>query len=362
MATKIKVVTGASYGDEGKGLVSGCLAETAIGSGEKVLTVFYNGTVQRAHTTRGKILHCTGAGNLIGGSTYYHSQFVVDPIALWLTETSVYIDPHCRIILPCDVMRNRKKEISRGEKRHGSCGMGLFESVKRSINPNYLVEAAELYDAYTLYNKVKCIQSEYNDAFENDDLYNLDNWMRAVAYVTENCQIKTFSEIYPDYDTIIYEGGQGLLLDQSNIGDFPHLTPSSVGGYNIASDIAALNLPTSIYYVSRTYMTRHGAGPMEAECEKKDINPNIVDKTNEENPWQGKLRFGYLNTDSLYDRVWRDLSQYDSKVEANMVFTQLNYTNNKLCVGNNQLIEIVKPDFIHSVFGSDKEDNMFKVM
>lgn len=109
-------------------------------------------------------------------------------------------------------------------------------------------------------------------------------------------------------------------------------------------------------------MTRHGAGPMEAECEKKDINPNIVDKTNEENPWQGKLRFGYLNTDSLYNRVWRDLSQYDSKVEANMVFTQLNYTNNKLCVGNNQLIEIVKPDFIHSVFGSDKEDNMFEVM
>ena len=258
-------------------------------------------------------------------------------------------------------MRNRKKEISRGDNKHGSCGMGIFEASKRSANPNYLVEVAELYDAYALYNKVKRIQSEYNDAFENDDLYNLDNWMRAVAYVTENCQIKTFGEIYPDYDTIIYEGGQGLLLDQSNVGNFPHLTPSSVGGYNIASDIAALNLPTSIYYVSRTYMTRHGAGPMEAECEKKDINPNIVDKTNEENPWQGKLRFGYLNTDSLYNRVQQDLSQYGSKVEANMVFTQLNYTDNKLCVGNNQLIEIAKPDFIHSVFGSDKEDNMFEL-
>ena len=259
-------------------------------------------------------------------------------------------------------MRNRKKEINRGDKKHGSCGMGIFEASKRSANPNYLVEAAELYDAYTLYNKVKRIQSEYNDAFENDELYNLDNWMRAVAYVIENCQIKKFEEVYPSYDTIIYEGGQGLLLDQSNLGDFPHLTPSSVGAYNIAGDIAALNLPTSVYYISRTYITRHGAGPMEAECEKKDINPNIVDKTNEENPWQGKLRFGYLNTDSLYNRIKRDLSQYGSKVEANMVFTQLNYTNNKLCVGNNQFIEIAKPDFIHSVLGSDREDNMFKVM
>lgn len=361
MNQKVKVVIGANLGDEGKGLVSYCLGETAINSGERVLTVLYNGGAQRAHTARGRVFHCTGTSDFIGGDTYYHHKFLLDPITLWLTGETVYIDPRCRVILPCDVMRNRKKEISRGDNKHGSCGMGIFEASKRSANPNYLVEVAELYDAYALYNKVKRIQSEYNDAFENDDLYNLDNWMRAVAYVTENCQIKTFGEIYPDYDTIIYEGGQGLLLDQSNVGNFPHLTPSSVGGYNIASDIAALNLPTSIYYVSRTYMTRHGAGPMEAECEKKDINPNIVDKTNEENPWQGKLRFGYLNTDSLYNRVQQDLSQYGSKVEANMVFTQLNYTDNKLCVGNNQLIEIAKPDFIHSVFGSDKEDNMFEL-
>lgn len=356
----VKVVIGANLGDEGKGLVSGCLAETAIGSGEKVLTVFFNGTIQRAHTTRGKILHCTGAGDLIGGDTYYHPRFVVDPIALWLVKASVYIDPRCRVILPCDVMRNRKKEINRGDKKHGSCGMGLFEAVKRSTD--YLVEVQDFYDPYNLYKKVKKIEEEYNDAFENDELYNLDNWMRAVAYVIENCQIKKFEEVYSSYDTIIYEGGQGLLLDQANRGDFPHLTPSSVGAYNIANDIAALNLPTDIFYVSRTYMTRHGAGPMEAECEKKDINASIVDKTNEENPWQGKLRFGFLNTDTLFDRVKRDLNQYGSKVNANMVFTQLNYTDNKIAYGENDFREIVKPDFIKNVFGSDREDEMFRVI
>lgn len=362
MNQKVKVVIGANLGDEGKGLVSYCLGETAIGSGERVLTVLYNGGAQRAHTARGRVFHCTGTSDFIGGDTYYHHKFLLDPITLWLTGEIVYIDPRCRVILPCDVMRNRKKEISRGNKKHGSCGMGIFEASKRSAHPNYLVEVAELFDAYTLYNKVKRIQSEYNDAFENDELYNLDNWMRAVAYVINNCQIKTFDEVYPNYDTIIYEGGQGLLLDQSNVGDFPHLTPSSVGAYNITQDIAALNLPTSIYYVSRTYITRHGAGPMEAECEKKDINPNIVDKTNEENPWQGKLRFGYLNTNTLFDRVRRDLSQYNSKVKANMVFTQLNYTDNKICVGKNQFEEIKKPSFINSILGSDREDSMFKVI
>lgn len=362
MNQKVKVVVGANYGDEGKGLVSYCLGETAIGSGERVLTVLYNGGAQRAHTARGRIFHCTGPSDMIGGDTYYHHKFLLDPITLWLTEETVYIDPHCRVILPCDVVRNRNKEIERGNKKHGSCGMGIFEASKRSANSHYLVEAAELLDPYALYNKVKRIQEEYNGAFENDELYNLDNWMRAVAYITSNCQIKKFEDVYPSYDTIIYEGGQGLLLDQSNIDCFPHLTPSSVGGYNIAKDIAALNLPTDIYYVSRTYVTRHGAGPMEIECEKKDINANIVDKTNEENPWQGKLRFGYLNTDTLWERVRQDLSQYNNKVNANMVFTQLNYTDNKLCVGNKQFEEIVKPSFINSILGSDKEDEMFKVI
>lgn len=362
MAIEVKVVTGSNYGDCGKGLVSGCLAEAAMSQGKRVLTVFMNGGSQRGHTSRNQVLHCVGAGNLIGGDTYYHHKFLLDPITLWLTGETVYIDPRCRVILPCDVVRNRKKEISRGDKKHGSCGMGIFEASKRSADVSLCVYAMELLYPYSLYKRVKRIQETYNDQMEHDDLYNLDNWMRAVAYVTENCQIKTFDEVYPDYDTIIYEGGQGLLLDQSNVGDFPHLTPSSVGGYNIASDIAALNLPTSIYYVSRTYMTRHGAGPMEAECEKKDINASIVDKTNEENPWQGKLRFGFLNTDTLFDRVKRDLNQYGSKVNANMVFTQLNYTDNKIACGENDFREIVKPDFIKNVFGSDREDSMFKVM
>ena len=50
---KIQAVIGANYGDEGKGLVSGCLAREAKEKHEKTLTVFYNGTMQRAHTFEG---------------------------------------------------------------------------------------------------------------------------------------------------------------------------------------------------------------------------------------------------------------------------------------------------------------------
>lgn len=336
-------------------MVSGCLAKEAAEQKKKVLTVFYNGGAQRCHHSNGQDLHCVGAGNFFNGDTFYHERFVLDPMTLWLTGDSVIIDPDCRVVLPCDVMRNRAKEIARGENKHGSCGMGIFEAVKRSANEEDAVYAGELLFPYRLYEKVRRIMEKYPCA--PDDLYNLDNWMRAVAYVTSNCQIKGLFSLLPLYDTVIFEGGQGLLLDQSHIKETVHLTPSSVGSYNIAKFINFIGEPTDIYYVSRTYMTRHGAGEMEVECKREDINPDIVDKTNMPNPWQGDLRFGYLNQDTLAERVKEDFKAYNH-ANAHMVFTQLNYTNGMIATGTNVREQIKRPEFVKSIIGSDKEDFM----
>lgn len=356
---EVKVVVGSNYGDCGKGLVSGCLAKEAAEQKKKVLTVFYNGGAQRCHHSNGQDLHCVGAGNFFGGDTFYHERFVLDPMTLWLTGDSVIIDPDCRVVLPCDVMRNREKEIARGENKHGSCGMGIFEAVKRSTNEEDAVCAGELLFPYRLYKKVRRIMEKYPCA--PDDLYNLDNWMRAVAYVTSNCQFKGLFSLLPLYDTVIFEGGQGLLLDQSHIMETVHLTPSSVGSYNIAKFINFIGEPTDIYYVSRTYMTRHGAGEMEAECKREDINPDIVDKTNMPNPWQGDLRFGYLNQDTLAERVKEDFKAYNH-ANAHMVFTQLNYTNGMIATGTNVREQIKRPEFVKSIIGSDKEDFMKEIL
>ena len=356
---EVKVVVGSNYGDCGKGLVSGCLAKEAAEQKKKVLTVFYNGGAQRCHHSNGQDLHCVGAGNFFNGDTFYHERFVFDPMTLWLTGDSVIIDPDCRVVLPCDVMRNRAKEIARGENKHGSCGMGIFEAVKRSTNEEDAVYAGELLFPYRLYKKVRRIMEKYPCA--PDDLYNLDNWMRAVAYVTSNCQFKGLFSLLPLYDTVIFEGGQGLLLDQSHIMETVHLTPSSVGSYNIAKFINFIGEPTDIYYVSRTYMTRHGAGEMEAECKREDINPDIVDKTNMPNPWQGDLRFGYLNQDTLAERVKEDFKAYNH-ANAHMVFTQLNYTNGMIATGTNVREQIKRPEFVKSIIGSDKEDFMKEIL
>lgn len=278
-------------------------------------------------------------------------MFVVDPISLWVAQIkNIYIDPNCRLILPCDVAANRNKETARGKDRHGTCGFGLFEAVKRSETNCFRAE--EMKSPFDIYARMKFADQNYGA------LYNMDNFMQAIAWVTSHNTIISFHELMAEkqYEVIIYEGGQGLLLGQQNKGDFPYLTPSSTGTFNLIGD--ELCRAPELYYVSRSYMTRHGAGPMEAECAKEDINPDIVDNVNLPNPWQGSLRFGRINLDTLYQRVQNDSLYLPVKPKINLVFTQLNYTGGKLNTTKG-LVDIEKPDFCNKLYISDNKYDVF---
>lgn len=352
---EVKVVVGANYGDCGKGLVSGCLARKAAEKGHKVLTVFYNGTGQRAHSFEGVVRHLTAAGEVYGSDTFYHRMFVVDPIMLWLSKATPIIDPRCRVIFPCDVLYGQSREK---QLKHGSCGFGLFAAVKRFEDINsYPFEVEDMFLPHnSLFPLIQKTDSYYK--YQPNEIHNLTNFIQALKWVKENCKIIKFGELIQQqiYDTVIFEGGQGLLLDQANKGDFPHLTPSSTGAFNIQSDISTLfDVPVDLFYVSRSYITRHGHGPMDKECKKEEINPTIVDLVNQPNEWQGNLRFGLIDIDKLNKRILGDAAQYRCDKTINMVYTHLNYTNNKIASINGN-IEIVKPDFVTTMWGSDKKD------
>ena len=59
---------------------------------------------------------------------------------------------------------------------------------------------------------------------------------------------------------------------------------------------------TEIYYLSRCYATRHGAGPLAYDFETlKGIR--VDDKTNIPNEFQGYLRLAPLNLHAMYDAI-----------------------------------------------------------
>ena len=64
----------------------------------------------------------------------------------------------------------------------------------------------------------------------------------------------------------------------------PNLTPSNTGIITPIDIIDKVfntdNCQIEACYITRTYLTRHGAGRFDSECKKEDINSKMVDLTN----------------------------------------------------------------------------------
>jgi hypothetical protein len=78
--------------------------------------------------------------------------------------------------------------------------------------------------------------------------------------------------------------------------------------------------------VSRSYLTRHGVGPMEEQVKKAEINTDMEDKTNLHNEFQGSLTFGYLTDTDQKKRIETDWSlvSADKRFVKSMALTHCN--------------------------------------
>ena len=393
-----KIVIGANYGDEGKGLMTDYFAGEAAGYGRSCLVVLSNGGAQRGHTVvtpeGGRhVFHHFGSGTLAGADTWLPGEFIVNPM-LFMEEMEglsgmafprVFFHPDSPVTTPFDMIGNQIIEEYRGGKRHGSCGMGIWETLLRQ-GPTLGEMAAFSDPELTRYLRVEVrdymerrirqagvpgIPERWRDIVEDPQLIE-----RYIEDFREMLAAGSFTDvqILEKYDTVIFENGQGLLLDRCRKEYGSHTTPSNTGIRNPAGLIreyvrylkdgilpggrkpgtgygagtgcidtrrpagegaedgagkksgpeyggkvryiacgaeeerkrANPELSVEVCYVSRTYLTRHGAGPFPGECGKEEINPDIVDLTNVPNPHQGTLRFGKLDGKSFLRRVRED--------------------------------------------------------
>lgn len=319
MTTDVKFVVGLNYGDEGKGAMSNYYTRIAKQNGKSVLNVLYNGGAQRGHTAQGHVFHCFGAGALRGADTYYTRNFMLNPIAWWFEfkeldqKPMLYVNQNCRITTPYDVRINQLLEESRGNKRHGSCGLGIFETRKRCEETKGIY-ASDLKDSENLYKKLKLIKDiwvparckELGIEYTNDNSYELDNFITCVEQMLKSGKVKVVidDDIMLKYDTVIFEGGQGIMLSESNKKDFPHLTPSITEFKGAQIELEFLYHHTDAQFefcmMTRPYLTRHGAGPLPNECKKEVLSDKIVDETNMPNEWQGNLRFAPFDDNTKY--------------------------------------------------------------
>ena len=90
-------------------------------------------------------------------------------------------------------------------------------------------------------------------------------------------------------------------------------------------------IPVEVCYVTRTYLTRHGAGPFPGECPKGEINPWMSDETNRPNAFQGTLRYGIIDSTELRNRIEADFKKYarNEDYSISLAITHLNETAGK---------------------------------
>lgn len=327
-------VIGAGFGDEGKGLMTDFLCRKLAAEGVTPLNVRFNGGAQAGHTvvtqTDRHVFGHLGSGTFAGARTYLSQDFIVNPLAL-LQERQIFsasqpiIHPHAKVTTVFDVTLNVFREIARGQNRHGSCGMGINETVTRH-HAGHELWAADL-DKPELLNHL--LWGIYKNWFlpqvlELQNKITKDTREHYLELATVENELSLFDKVQDYYHVlslpfqwmggpIIFEGAQGLQLDEE-LGVFPHVTRSITGllGAYRAADEMGVAEPIQPVYVTRSYKTRHGAGPLDHEG-ISFIDKEIVDKTNTTGLWQGHFRYAPLDLRSLRKYIEMDLARLNTR-------------------------------------------------
>ena len=301
-------VIGLGFGDEGKGMVTSYLSSYY----NNPMVVRYSGGHQAGHTVNHDGIKHTfanfGSGTLQGCPTYWSKYCTVEPIGLLrelallvdemgesVHELRIYIHDECPVTTPFDIFHNQKLEV---EKMFGTCGVGFGDTLEREED-HFHLQFSDLFNPTILKIKLEMIRKYYGLFHVLKDL-DMKPFMEAVDILNNRAMfpadviVRVDGTDVPSHPNTIYEGSQGLLLDQ-DIGFFPHVTRSNVGRKRLDQFIYHYD---EVWYVTRAYQTRHGHGPMTNE-EHPLMLMNNKGESNLDNFYQGQFRTTILDLDLL---------------------------------------------------------------
>lgn len=328
------VVIGLQYGDEGKGTTIDYLAKRMGAS----LVVRFNGGAQAGHRVvlpdgREHVFSTWSSATLSDVvETYLAPDMMVNPIMAinegWhLQEIGMddpydllYVDDECPITTPMHMAINRLRELARPE-RHGSCGMGVGETMEDILfHPELVLRSRDLFGPIgVLEEKLEAIQQ--NKAQEalricdklGMDRTTLDSWRLLFdPYIIRNiggafiefalhinrADRSLLQGALRRDNPVLFEGAQGILLDQ-DYGFQPHTSWSDCtpkGALKLLDECGFQGKVTKLG-VLRAYATRHGAGPFVTE--DRELTDLLPDAMNTDDPWQQSFRVGHLDLVSL---------------------------------------------------------------
>lgn len=326
----IHIVLGAFFGDEGKGQIVHNLSDS------NSIIVRFSGGSQSGHTVisgnKKHVFSNFGSGTFKGCPTYWSEYCFVNPLSA-IVESKILLEkfnvtpkviynPLCQVITPMDISFQRK---DKDNLKHGTVGTGYWPAIKR-VRECCSLTVEECQNKKVLLSKLNSILEYYNETCVNIEelAESYINWFKR----------NKIGFLKPSFSNIIFEGSQGILLDQK-FGFYPHTTPSNTTGENAYKIIKSIGVKDIIVnYVSRIYITRHGNGPILSEPLENIVNPEEI---NVYNKFQGSLKYAKLDLDLLNHSINcnRIITEKESiNVSSKICFTcwdlkdQLTYINN----------------------------------
>lgn len=336
--SRVLLVQGLGYGDEGKGSIVSFLSRQHSAK----LVIRFNGGAQAGHNVvtddgRSHRFSQFGSGTFEGSRTFLSRFMLFNPITL-LSEAKhlesigvrgalslLDVEKTALVTSPFHMAANRIREILRGGGLHGSCGMGIGETQRHALlHPSEALRVMDMEDPEDSAPKLQALR----DRLIRDLLPRVHDYQRAGGEFTEQLRTELeilvhdstivadvaakYGEVYKKLHvvgsewlheqligegTFIFEGAQGVLLDQ-DFGWHPHTTWSDCTFGNadrlIGHFLQAGSAVESVTRIGvlRGYMTRHGAGPFVTE------DKTLADKPGEANtqvPWQHNFRLGHFD-------------------------------------------------------------------
>lgn len=305
------LVVGLGFGDEGKGRIVSSL----VSSDPNAIVVRYCGGHQAGHTvvkdrldtTKPHVFSSFGSGTLQGAPTYWSRFCTFYPWAvrnefnrlqeLGITPT-LYVDALCPVTTNFDAAHNKIREA---KVRHGSVGVGIGSTFARH-EAYYKLYFQDLFNETVLRAKLDNIMfNYYGDSFALEWEALRDKFLASAQFIRtcDNIQLVVGDKFdFNRYDNVIFEGAQGILLDQ-DFGFFPNVTRGNTTSKNAITLIKEFNLPRPrIYRLTRTYQTRHGNGFMSNQ-DKEPLLIHTEHETNVTSQWQGPFRKSWLDLDLI---------------------------------------------------------------
>ncbi len=324
------IVVDLGYGDAGKGTMTEFFAQQHSAH----TVVRFNGGAQAGHNIiapdgRHHTFSQFGSATLLPGVRTHLSRFMVlHPLAMiseaeHLESLGVHdaferttIDARAVVITPFHQAANRLRELSRGNGRHGSCGVGVGETMSDFVALGDQVPiAGDLANPHLLRQKLHLIRQRKRQQLApvlnllkrnplatnelamlfDDDL--IEACVDAFTAFAQRARIVTPEHTHHLLNTdgtVVFEGAQGVLLDQWH-GFHPYVTWSTTTFENALTLLSEGEHqgPVTRVGVVRAYGTRHGPGPFVTE--DLALTHLIPDMHNAMHPWQRGFRVGWFD-------------------------------------------------------------------